>query len=252
MFLQETRDNVRSKGERDTTIVFGPPGDVLVGIRPEQIAQQAAVRDLERACQHETQEGTAGGDTYIGWAHDAADLLHGVEIGAQATVHGEDLLVDDGSNGQAVEAIRKRLPKLDVVPALALVVEAVDAVDRGAFVVTSEDEEVLGVLDLVGQEQADSLEGLLAAVDVVSKEEIVGLWREATIFEEAEEIIVLAVDITANLNSSGYVSIAQKKIPRLAMAMPKPGIALARTLIGASSSSRMGCEMKISRALVQR
>ena len=73
-------------------------------------------------------------------------------------MHGEDLLVNDGSDGQAVEAIGKRLPELDVVPALALVVEAVDAVDRGALVVASQDEEILGVLDLVGQEQADGLE----------------------------------------------------------------------------------------------
>ncbi len=72
-------------------------------------------------------------------------------------MHGEDLIVDDGCDGQAVEAVRKCLPQLDVVSALALVVEAVDAVDARALVVTSEYEEVLGVLDLVGEEQADGL-----------------------------------------------------------------------------------------------
>lgn len=34
--------------------------------------------------------------------------------------------------------------------------------------VTSQDEEVLGVLDLVGKEQADGFEGLFASVDVVT------------------------------------------------------------------------------------
>ena len=67
--------------------------------------------------------------TYVGGAHDTPDLLHGVEVGAQATVHGEDLLVNDGSNGQAVETIGKSLPQLDVVSSLALIVETVDAVD---------------------------------------------------------------------------------------------------------------------------
>lgn len=114
-------------------------------------------------------------------------------------MHGEDLLVNDGSNGQAVEAVGKRLPQLDVVTALALVVEAVDAVDGRAFVVTPQDEEVLGVLDLVGQEQADSLERLLAAVYIVAKEEVVGLGRESTIFEETEQVVVLPMDITADL-----------------------------------------------------
>jgi len=66
---------------------------------------------------------------YISGSHDSPDLLHGVEIGAQTTVHGEDLLINDGSNGQAVEAVCECLPQLDVVSPLALIVETVNAVD---------------------------------------------------------------------------------------------------------------------------
>lgn len=72
-------------------------------------------------------------------------------------MHGEDLLVNDGSNRQAVEAVGECLPQLDVISSLTLVVEAVDAVDAGALVVTTEDEKVLGVLDLVRKKQADGL-----------------------------------------------------------------------------------------------
>ena len=66
-------------------------------------------------------------------------------------MHGENLLVDDGSNRQAVEAIGERLPKLNIVATFALVIETIDTVDGGTFMVTSQDEEVLGILDLVGQ-----------------------------------------------------------------------------------------------------
>jgi len=38
-------------------------------------------------------------------------------------VHAENLLVDDGGNGQAVEAVSEGLPQLDVVPPLACWVE---------------------------------------------------------------------------------------------------------------------------------
>ena len=138
--------------------------------------------------------------THISWAHDTADLLHGVQIGAEAAVHSEDLLVDNGGNGEAVEAVGKGLPQLDVVPPLALVVEAVDPVDRGALVVAAQDEEVLGVLDLVGEEEADGLERLLASVDVVAQEEVVCFRREPTIFEQTEEVIILAVDVTTDLH----------------------------------------------------
>jgi hypothetical protein len=65
-------------------------------------------------------------------------------------VHCEDFLIDDCCNGQAVEAISERLPQLDIVPPLALVVEAVDTVDGGAFVIAAQDEEIFGIFDLVG------------------------------------------------------------------------------------------------------
>lgn len=117
-------------------------------------------------------------------------------------MHGEDLLVNDGGDGQAVEAVGECLPQLDVVSSLALIVETVDAVDRGALVVTAEDEEVLGVLDLVGKKQADGFERLLAAVDVVTKEEVVGLRRETAVFEKTQKVVVLAVNVTANLERS--------------------------------------------------
>lgn len=71
-------------------------------------------------------------------------------------MHAENLLVDDCSNGEAVEAVSESLPQLNIVAAFALVVETVNAVDRGALVVSSEQEEVLGVLNLVSEEEAHS------------------------------------------------------------------------------------------------
>lgn len=137
---------------------------------------------------------------YVCRAHNAADLLHGVEIRAETTMHGKDLLVNDGGNGQAVEAVGKRLPQLDVVASLALVVEAVDTVDRCTLVITTENEKVLGILDLVCQQQTDGLERLLAAIYVVAEEEVVGLWWKASVLEETQEVVVLAVNVAANLS----------------------------------------------------
>jgi len=132
VFLEEAGDDVGAEGEGDASVVLTPACDVLIGIRPEKIAEQTAIRN-------------------ISWPHDATNLLHGVEVRAQSSVHREDLLVDDGSDWQAVEAVGESLPQLDIVSALALIVEAVDAVDRGAFVVTAKNEEIFRVLDLVGE-----------------------------------------------------------------------------------------------------
>lgn len=48
--------------------------------------------------------------TYVGRAHDAANLLHGVKIWTQTTVHSKDLLVDNGGDGQAIEAVGESFP----------------------------------------------------------------------------------------------------------------------------------------------
>jgi hypothetical protein len=78
-------------------------------------------------------------------------------------------------------------------------------------VVATQNEEVLGVLDLVGEEQADGLEGLLATVDVVAQEQVVGLGGEATILEQTQKIVVLAVDIAANLSRANLASCSIRK-----------------------------------------
>jgi hypothetical protein len=51
VFLQEARDNVGAEREGDATVVLGPARDILVGVRPQQVAEETAVRDLERKCQ---------------------------------------------------------------------------------------------------------------------------------------------------------------------------------------------------------
>jgi hypothetical protein len=56
------------------------------------------------------------------------------------------------------------LPDLDVVPPLALVVEAIDAVDRGALVITAQDEKVLWKFDFERQQQANCFQGLLPPI----------------------------------------------------------------------------------------
>lgn len=63
----------------------------------------------------------------------------------------KDLAGDDGSDGEGVEHVDKRLPDLDVCPALAFVVETVYSGDVGTLVVASQEEKVFRILDLVAK-----------------------------------------------------------------------------------------------------
>ena len=110
-------------------------------------------------------------------------------------MHAEDLLVDDGCDGQTVETVSECLPQLNVVTPLALVIETVDAVNGSTLVVATEQEKVLWVLDFVSQQQTHGLKRLFATVHVVAQEKVVSIGRETTIFEQSQQVIVLAMDI---------------------------------------------------------
>ena len=98
--VEELGDDVGAERERDASIVLAPALHVLVRIGPEQVAQETRVGHVRRP-------------------HDAPYLLHGLEVGRQAAVTAEDLLVDDGRYWQTIEAIGERLPKFDVKASLA-------------------------------------------------------------------------------------------------------------------------------------
>jgi hypothetical protein len=84
----------------------------------------------------------------------------------------ENALRDNSSDGQAVEAVAEHTPDLDGVPALAFIVEAVESVDVGALMVTTQQVELVGEFDFVGEEKTNSLNTLAATVNVVAEEEV--------------------------------------------------------------------------------
>lgn len=46
VLLEEARYDVRPECEADASVIFTPTGNILVGVGPQQVAEQAAVGDL--------------------------------------------------------------------------------------------------------------------------------------------------------------------------------------------------------------
>ena len=65
--------------------------------------------------------------------------------------------------------------------------------------VPSKDEEVLWVFDFVCKKQADGLKGLLSSIHVITEEKVVRLRWKTSVFKQAEKIIILPMDIAADL-----------------------------------------------------
>lgn len=66
-------------------------------------------------------------------------------------MHTDDFVINNSRTGEAVKSIAECLPQLDTETTTTLVIESVDPVDSGTLVVTSEDEKVFRVLDLISK-----------------------------------------------------------------------------------------------------
>lgn len=102
VLLEEVLHDVLPENKRNPPVVLGPARNVFLWVRPDQIAEQPLVGDLH-------------------WADDFVDLVEALEVGRESAVHADDLLVDDGADGHAVEAVREYFPDLGVVSAFACI-----------------------------------------------------------------------------------------------------------------------------------
>jgi len=73
-------------------------------------------------------------------------------------VHAEYLVIHARTDGVLVKQVREHLPQFNIKPAFALVVEALNTINGRTLMVPTQHEEVVGLLDLVGHEQADDFD----------------------------------------------------------------------------------------------
>jgi len=114
MLVQELGNDLTTECEADAAVILAPASDVLVGVGPEQIAEEALVG-------------------HIGWSHDAADLLHGLQVRRQTTMAAEDFLVDNCGDWETVETVGKCFPQFNVVASFAYDVIGKHTFDYKAF-----------------------------------------------------------------------------------------------------------------------
>merc|ERR1740120_184428 len=115
VFLEKALHDVRAEQKGDTAVVLGPTSDVFVGIRPQEIAQEAGIR-------------------HICWSLNLLDLLNALQLWRQPPVNAEDLIIDNSSERKRIEdLLAEELPNLDVVALLAIIIEAIDPSDGSAL-----------------------------------------------------------------------------------------------------------------------
>ena len=113
----------------------------------------------------------------------------------------EDLIVDQRRQGQIIEQVREKLPNVGIpILSQTLVVEPINLGDLPRLVVTPEDGHSISVTEFQGDEQGDGLDRVVASVDVVAHEEVVGVGGVASDAEELGEVVELSMNITTDGN----------------------------------------------------
>lgn len=101
---------------------------------------------------------------------------------------------------KVIEDFRAVSPHICVaVFPLTFVVESVDLGDLPGFMIASEERYICWISSFEEHEEGEDLEGVVPAVNKIAHEDIAGVWDVASLFEEFEEVMELAVDVTADL-----------------------------------------------------
>ena len=81
--------------------------------------------------------------------------------------------------------------------------------------ISTQNKEILWILDLVRQKQANSFKRLFASVDVVPKEKVICFGGESSVFKEAEKVIILAMNIATDLQKKKIIICqCRSRLPR--------------------------------------
>jgi hypothetical protein len=140
--------NILSKCVARTTGRNAPTTSVI-GITPEQIAHGPLVGNFLEPVER-------------------ANVVERVDRRTETTMQTEDLIFDQGSKGQVIEQVGKIFPDVRVaVLSQTLVVEAIHLCDLAGFVVATQDRNAPRVADFESDKESNSLDGVVATVNVV-------------------------------------------------------------------------------------
>ena len=150
---------------------------VLHGVGPHQVAEDAVERDLLLAV-------------------DLVNLVKHLETGGNTAVHGEVLARDVTRDRHRVEDLHEQVVHVHVEALQDFVAESEGLGHVARLVVSSEHNHILWEVQLDSEEEDTDFDSEDAAIDVVTKEEVVQAARLARFRNHVQQISVLAVNIT--------------------------------------------------------
>lgn len=131
-------------------------------------------------------------------AVDLVDVGLRAEFGGDASVEGDELVIDDCGKGEGVEKRREQLENLLVVFREALFAEVEGRRHLPALVVAPQEEDRALKSDLQRHDYDHHLDGKHSAVDEVSQEKVSRAFRVSAHLKQLNQVVELSVDVPDN------------------------------------------------------
>lgn len=97
------------------------------------------------------------------------DVVEGIDRGRETAVEAEDLIVDQGCEGEVVEKVGEVFPYVGVsVLPETFIIKAVDLSDLAGLVVAAQDSDAARIPNLESNEERDSLDRVVTSINVVA------------------------------------------------------------------------------------
>ena len=126
------------------------PSTSVIWVTPEKIAHRTLMGNLLYTIQR-------------------TDVIECVDRGTQATVKAENLIIDEGGEGEVVEEVSEVFPDIRIaILSKAFVVEPVHLGDLTRLVVSTEDGDAVGIADFEGNKEGNSLDRVVSTVNIVT------------------------------------------------------------------------------------
>lgn len=113
----------------------------------------------------------------------------------------ENLRSNNCSQRKVVEQLSKLLPNFSIsILSQAFIIKPVNLSDLSALMISSEDSQSLWISDFQSNKQSDSLNWVIASINVISHEQVISIRGLSSNLEKFAQVMELSMDITTDSN----------------------------------------------------
>lgn len=128
-----------------------------------------------------------------------SNLIQCVNAWGKTAMQTENLWSNYCSQRKVVEQLSELLPNFSIsILPQAFIIEPVNLRDLSALMITSKDGQSLWISDFQSDKQSDSLNRIIASINVISHEQVIGIRGLSSNLEKFTQVVELTMNVTTD------------------------------------------------------